>query len=106
MKIQGFWMVAALGVGLLQTWDSGAFAVGGWVSALALLGVLAPVVSIALDVGRGVRIGALLFAAVALTLARWSSPAPLNALHLALLPAALYILVVQGLRHRTANKSV
>jgi hypothetical protein len=56
--------------------------------------------------GQGVRIGALVFAAVALTLARWSSPEPLNGLHLALLPAALYILVVQGLRHRTANKSV
>jgi hypothetical protein len=106
MKSRRFWMVAASGVGLLQTWDSGAFAVGGWVLALALLGVLAPVVSIALEVGRSVRIGALVFAAVALTLARWSSPQPLNALHLALLPAALYILVVPGLRYGAANTPV
>ena len=29
MKNKGFWVAAALSVGLLQTWDSGAFAGAG-----------------------------------------------------------------------------
>ena len=106
MKNKGFWVVAALSVGLLQTWDSGAFAGEGWIAALALVAVLAPVASIAVDAGQGVRILALVFGAVLLVLARVASPEPLNAVHLALLPAALYILVVQGLPQGTANKGI
>ena len=104
MKNRGFWVTAALSVGLLQTWDSGAFAGEGWTAALALVAVLAPVASIAVDAGQGVRILALVFGAVLLVLARVASPEPLNALHLALLPAALYILVVQGLPQSAARK--
>jgi hypothetical protein len=48
---------------------------------------------------------ALVFGAVVLTLVRLSSPEPLNTLHLALLPAALYILVVHNLHHGAANKT-
>ena len=106
MKNKGFWVAAALSVGLLQTWDSGAFAGEGWIAALALVAVLAPVASIAVDAGQGVRILALVFGAVLLVLARVASPEPLNAVHLALLPAALYILVVQGLPQGTANKGI
>ena len=106
MKNKGFWLAAALSVGLLQTWDSGAFAGEGWIAALALVAVLAPVASIAVDAGQGVRILALVFGAVLLTLARVGSPEPLNAVHLALLPAALYILVVQGLAQGTTNKGI
>ena len=106
MKNKGFWVLASLSVGLLQTWDSGAFAGEGWIAALALVAVLAPVASIAVDAGQGVRILALVFGAVLLVLARVASPEPLNALHLALLPAALYILVVQGLPQGTANKGI
>jgi|SoiMethySBSTD1v2_1073268.scaffolds.fasta_scaffold1989917_2 hypothetical protein len=106
MKNKGFWVAAALSVGLLQTWDSGAFAGEGWIAALALVAVLAPVASIAVDAGQGVRILALVFGAVLLVLARVGSPEPLNAVHLALLPAALYILVVQGLPQGTANKGI
>ena len=104
MKTRGFWVVAALSVGLLQTWDSGAFAGAGWIAALALVGVLAPVASIAVDVSQGLRILALVFGAVLLALARVGSAEPLNAVHLALLPAALYILVVQGPPQGAANK--
>jgi hypothetical protein len=106
MRNKGFWVAAALSVGLLQTWDSGALAGEGWITAVALVAVLAPVASIAVDVGQGVRILALVLGAVLLVLARVGSAEPLNAVHLALLPGALYILVVQGLPQGTANKGI
>ena len=106
MKNKGFWVAATLSVGLLQTWDSGVLAGEGWIAVLALAAVLAPAASIAVDVGQGVRIVALVLGAVLLVLARVGSPEPLNAVHLALLPAALYILVVQGLPQGTANKGI
>ena len=41
MKNKGFGVAAALSVGLLQTWDSGAFAGEGSIAAVALVAVLA-----------------------------------------------------------------
>ena len=99
------WLVTALGVGLLQLWDSGAFGGGRWVGAVGLVSVLAPVVSVARGWHQRARIGALVFGAVALTLARAASSEPLNTVHLALLPVALYILVVQGFNHGMANNA-
>ena len=92
--------VGSLLVGLLQAWDSGALQAGAAAQILIGLGMLMPVVAIAVPAGQGVRIGSLGCAALVLVWARTIAPVPLNALHLALFAPAMYILVVAGLQTR------
>jgi hypothetical protein len=97
MGNKGVWVVASLGIGILQGWDSGAFSSGALVAALAIAGILALTAAIATPVHHGVRIAALAAGAVLLVVARIVAPVSLNTLHLALFPAAVYILFVKGL---------
>jgi hypothetical protein len=92
--------VGSLLIGLLQAWDSGALQAGPAAQFLIVVGVLLPVAAIAATVGQGVRIAALVCAALMLVWARVISPVSLNTLHLALFAPALYILLVAGLRTR------
>lgn len=97
MQSRSFWFAASLGLGFLQGWDSGAFSSGFLPLLLTLLGIGLPTATIALKVPQAVRIGALVAGAVLLVGARLAAPDSLNALHLSLLPAALYILMLRGL---------
>ena len=95
--------VGSLLVGVLQAWDSGALQAGSAAQVLIVVGILMPVIAIATPVGQGVRIGALVCAALILVWARMIAPVSLNTLHLALFPAALYILFVAGLSNAVAH---
>jgi hypothetical protein len=97
MQSRIFWFAASLGLGLLQGWDSGAFSSGLLPLALTLVGIGLPTVAIAVTRSDSARIGALVVGAVLLVGARLAAPGSLNALHLALFPAALYILILRGL---------
>ena len=97
MQRPWFWVVVSLVLGLLQAWDAGGFAMGRLVAVVTLAGLVFPIATIALRVPHGVRIGALALGAILLVVARLSSPVSLNGLHLALFPAAVYILVLRGL---------
>ena len=97
MLRQGFWVVISLAVGLLQAWDSGGFSSGLLVAALITAGIALPAATIATIVPHGLRIAALLVGAILLVGARLAAPVSLNGLHLALFPAALYILFLRGL---------
>ena len=97
MLRQGFWVVISLAVGLLQAWDSGGFSSGVLVAALSTAGIVLPAAAIATNVPHGVRIAALVVGAILLVGARLAAPVSLNGLHLALFPAALYILFLRGL---------
>ena len=97
MLRRSFWILASLGIGLLQGWDSGAFSSGLLPALLTLAGIALPTAAIAMTVRDEVRIGALILGAALLVGARLVAPVSLNALHLALFPAALYILLVKGL---------
>jgi hypothetical protein len=97
MRNRSFWFVASLGIGLLQGWDSGAFSSGLAPCLLTLAGIGLPTAAIAMTLSHATRIGALVVGAVLLVAARFAAPESLNALHLALFPAALYILIVRGL---------
>jgi hypothetical protein len=92
-----FWVIASLGIGLLQAWDSGAFAGRALIIGLTLAGILTPTATIAADTSHRVRLVALVVGAVLLVGARMLSPVALNTLHLALFPAAVYILFITGL---------
>lgn len=97
MGNKGLWVVASVGIGMLQSWDSGAFSSGALVIAVTTLGVLLPTVSIAMEIDHGWRIGALVVGVILLVVARLLAPVSLNTLHLALAPALVYILFVKGL---------
>lgn len=97
MQHRSFWFAASLGLGLLQGWDSGAFSSGLLPLLLTLLGIGFPTAAIAMHLSNGARIAALVVGAVLLVGARVAAPDSLNALHLALFPAALYILILRGL---------
>lgn len=84
----------ALAVGLIQAWDSNALQAGAFAQILIVAGIVVPVTAIAAPVERAVRLMALILGAVLLTWARMISPVSLNAIHLGLFPAALYILFV------------
>jgi hypothetical protein len=96
MQKRGFWVAASLAVGLLQAWDSGAFASGPVVLLLTIAGLTIPTAAIAMRSPDIVRIAGLAVGALLLVGARMVAPGPLNALHLALFPAALYILFLRG----------
>lgn len=96
MRYAGYWVAAALGMGFLQAWDSGAFAAGGVVAGLTIMGILIPAMSIPARVHHGVRIGALVVGAALLVWARVIAPESLNTLHLALAPSYLAILIAGG----------
>jgi hypothetical protein len=93
----GLWVAASLGIGILQSWDSGAFSAGTLVIALTMVGVLLPTITIAMEIDHGVRIAALVAGVALLVWARMVAPESLNTLHLALAPATVYILFVKGL---------
>jgi hypothetical protein len=97
MGNRGYWVVASLGIGILQSWDSGAFSSGALVIALTMVGILLPTISIAMDIDHGFRIGALIAGCILLVAARMLAPVSLNTLHLALFPATVYIIFVKGL---------
>jgi hypothetical protein len=97
MSRQGFWVVISLAVGLLQVWDSGGFASGPFVAVLSAAGIALPAAAIAARVSHEVRIAALVVGAILLVGARLAAPVSLNGLHLALFPAALYILFLRGI---------
>jgi hypothetical protein len=102
---RSFWLVAAFSVGILQIWDSGALAAGVLPAAFAIPGVLLPVAAVWARVDVGWRIGALAVGAALLVAARLAAPTALNALHIALLPIALYILVVDRLPRSSTGTS-
>lgn len=91
---KAFWVAASLVMGFLQAWDSGALQAEGFARVLIATGILLPAVAIGAPVGQGVRIAALLVAAVILVWARMIASTSLNGLHLALFVPALYILIV------------
>jgi len=95
MSRQGFWLVISLAVGMLQAWDSGGFSSGPLVAALIVVGIALPAATIAARVPHEVRIAALVVGAILLVGARLAAPVSLNGLHLALFPAALYILFLR-----------
>ena len=97
--------IGSLLVGLLQAWDSGALLAGASAQILIVVGILLPVAAIVAPVGQGGRIGSLVCAALILASARMIAPVSLNALHLALVAPALYILVVTGLSNAITQKS-
>jgi hypothetical protein len=66
MANRGFWVVAALAIGLLQAWDSNALQAGSFEQFLVGIGMLLPVASIAAPVNHGVRLAALVAGAVAI----------------------------------------
>ena len=97
MQKPGLWVVISLGVGLLQGWDSGGFSAGMFVAFLTAAGILLPAITIAMKVPHELRIVALAAGAILLVGARMAAPVSLNGLHLALFPAALYLLFLRGL---------
>jgi len=92
-----FWVAASLGIGLLQAWDSKALSSEILPALLTLAGIAVPTAAIASAWEQKVRIAALMAGAMLLLGARVTASVPLNALHLALFPAALYILILEGL---------
>jgi hypothetical protein len=90
---QMLWASLSLIVGLLQAWDAGALGSTASVRAMTLTGVILPALAILLTRVQAARIVALLAGVALLTWARIVSPVSLNTLHIALLPAALYVLV-------------
>ena len=96
MHTRSLWVAASLAIGLLQAWDSSAFSFGTPITALTVAGIGLPTAAMAMPLHHGVRIGALIVGALLLVAARAMAPASLNGLHLALFPAALYILVLKG----------
>ena len=105
MRNRVFWVMASLGMGLVQAWDSTAFSSGAAPAWLTLAGIAAPTLAIALPVHHGARIAALAVGALLLLAARMAAPIALNALHLALFPAALYILFVKALLPDARNQA-
>ena len=99
MQTKTFWVIVSAAVGTLQMWDSDIAHAGIMAAVLAIAGIAVPTASIAVRMDSRVRIGALAAGVILLMVARMSSPVPLNTLHLALFPAALYILFVQALSH-------
>jgi hypothetical protein len=98
MSKKGYWAVVAGALGALQAWDSGIFASGSAVVVgLTMVAVVLAVVSIIMRTSDGVRIAALVIGAILLTIVRVMSPVDLNTLHLALFPAAVYILFLTRL---------
>ena len=95
MSRQGLWVAISLAVGLLQAWDSGGFSSGPLVAALIVVGGALPAVAIAARASHEVRITVLVVGAILLVGARLAAPVSLNGLHLALFPAALYILFLR-----------
>lgn len=88
------WAAGILAIGLLQAWDSNALQADAFARALIVAGVVLPAAAIAAPVGQLARIVALIAAAALLTWARMITPVSMNALHIGLFPAALYILFV------------
>ena len=92
MQMRKFWIGASLGIGLLQAWDSGAWSSGTGPFWLTAAGIALPTATLSVRAPDGLRLAALILGALLLVVARVVAPAPLNALHLALFPAALCIL--------------
>lgn len=90
------WVVGSLLIGFLQSWDSGALQAGPLAQTLIAAGVLAPALAIAASEHVGVRLAALVAAAILLTWARMVAPVSLNTLHIALFVPAMFILFVSG----------
>jgi len=93
LRTRTFWTVLSAVGGLLQAWDSGAFAAGSLVAVLALAGIAIVSAAIAVTTNGTVRLTALVAGFVLLTLARVVAPFSLNTLHLALFVPAIYMLV-------------
>ena len=93
---RALWAALALGLGLLQAWDSGAYADGPTVALLAAAGILVPAIGLAATTDVRVRATALAAGFLILTWARLISPAPLNGLHVGLIVPAFCILFVSG----------
>lgn len=96
MKHGQYWLAAALGVGFVQAWDSGAFGVGGMIAAITVAGILIPAATLVMRMHHGIRIAALVVGSGLLVWARVISPESLNTLHLSLVPSYLAILIVGG----------
>lgn len=94
MQNRMLWAAGTLALGLLQAWDSGALQAGTFARGLIAAGIVLPPLAIAAPANQAIRIAALVVAAAFLTWARMISPVPMNALHIGLFPAALYILFV------------
>ena len=92
-RTRTFWAVLSGVGGLLQAWDSGAFAAGSLVAVLALAGIAIVSAAIAVTTNQTARLMALVAGFVLLTLARVVAPFSLNTLHLALFVPAIYTLV-------------
>jgi hypothetical protein len=103
MRNRMFWAGGSLVVGLLQAWDSNAFQADGVARLLVVTGVVLPSVAIAAAAGRRAALVALIGGALLLTAARTLSPVPMNALHIALLVPAIYVLFVSRIGAAAAN---
>lgn len=107
MQNKTLWVVGSLLMGFLQAWDSGALQAGPLAQTLIVIGVLTPALAIAASENFGVRIGALVAAAILLVWARMVAPVSLNTLHIALFVPAMFILFVSGwLERKTAASRV
>ena len=93
LRTRTFWVGLSAVGGLLQAWDSGAFAAGSLVAVLALAGIAIVSAAIAITANQSVRLTALVAGFVLLTLARVVAPFSLNTLHLSLFVPAIYMLV-------------
>lgn len=96
MRYGQYWLAAALAVGFVQAWDSGAFGVGGTVAGLTVAGILIPAATLVMRMHHGLRIAALVIGSGLLLWARIISPESLNTLHLSLFPSYLAILIAGG----------
>jgi hypothetical protein len=92
-RTRAFWVVLTVVVGLLQAWDSGAFAAGTLVGVLATSGIGIVAAAIGVTTNQAVRLTALAVGFALLTVARVVAPSSLNTLHLALFAPAIYVLV-------------
>ena len=93
LRTRSFWALLSAVGGLLQAWDSGAFAAGPLVGGLAVAGIGIVSAAIGVTTNQAVRLSALVAGFVLLTMARVVAPSSLNTLHLALFIPAIYLLV-------------
>ncbi|HEX2452516.1 MAG TPA: hypothetical protein VHI99_02365 [Vicinamibacterales bacterium] len=88
------WAGLALVLGILQAWDSGAYAAGATVAALATTAILVAALAVAVTTDVRVRGGALAAGFLLLTWARIISPASLNGLHVSLVVPAFCLIAI------------
>ena len=105
MHNQMLWAVLSIVLGALQAWDSGVLGAGTGAQLLTAAGVLLPAVALVVSARWDVWLVALIASAILLAWARFISPVSLNALHVALIVPAMYILFVCRLQKRIESRA-